>query len=349
MLSKINALKHVNEYDKQILIDIINHKNNKKINDLSFISKKGKFKIIDDHKVNYFNEEVISINLVFYTLFIDNEKKIILQSSYQFYHLSILIDIIDAILILINNLIINNLNVVNDNIIYCEKWFNTYGHLLDEIYKIYDFKLNYYNYYNNYKISFHIPEKTKLNYSNNNIFKIINLLQPDKNYINLQYLSTTKFKSAIFLQHQFNDLTFHKFPKNMTNLIIKLIDSKNIKNQNIFITRNIARHLPRNLKNQIEIENYFKNINYNIINPENVDILEFITEIQNVSNVILTWGGALTNMVFLKPKCNVYILKSESYMDENINLFKKIIDAYELNVKVIESINNEINPEIILL
>jgi hypothetical protein len=346
MLSKINALKHVNESDKQILMNIINHKNNKKINDLSFISKNGELKIIDDHKVNYFNEEVISINLSHYTLFIDKEKKIILQSSYQFHHLSILIDIIDAILILINNLNINNLNVVNDNIIYCEKWFNTYGHLLDEIYKIYDFKLNYSK---NYKISFYIPEKTNLNYSNDNIFKIINLLQPDKNYINLHNLKTTKFKSAIFLQHQFNDLTFHKFPKNITNLIMKSIDSVNPEKKNIFITRNIATHLPRNLKNQIEIENYFKHKNYNIINPENVDILEFITKIQNASNVVLTWGGALTNMVFLKPKCNVYILKSKSYMHENINLFKKIIDTYELNVKVIESVNNEINPELILL
>jgi hypothetical protein len=106
--------------------------------------------------------------------------------------------------------------------------------------------------------------------------------------------------------------------------------------------------MPRNLSNQLELEEYFKNKNFEIVNPETENFYNFIDTINNASTIIITWGGALTNLIYLKENTNVYILKSKSYLDENIYIFQKIIDTYKLNVSIIFSVNNEIKCEDVL-
>jgi hypothetical protein len=49
----------------------------------------------------------------------------------------------------------------------------------------------------------------------------------------------------------------------------------------------------------------------------------------------------------VKPRTNVVILKSKSYEDEPLDLFSKIINTYQLNVKVIAHTNNCIDPNLI--
>jgi capsular polysaccharide biosynthesis protein len=129
---------------------------------------------------------------------------------------------------------------------------------------------------------------------------------------------------------------------------MKNVPETNITNKKIFITRtNTINGLQRLLSNFKEIENYFKLQNYLIINPENISYVEFINQIRNADLIITTWGSALTNIIYLKENTKIIILKSQSYKDEDIRLWKKIIDAYNLNVKEIRSINNYIDPLLI--
>lgn len=75
------------------------------------------------------------------------------------------------------------------------------------------------------------------------------------------------------------------------NKILSKIENKNINfNKNVFLTRGKAGHLPRNLSNQTEIEEYFLRINYAVINPENMDIGLFINTIKDVENIYITRG-----------------------------------------------------------
>ena len=68
--------------------------------------------------------------------------------------------------------------------------------------------------------------------------------------------------------------TFHSFPINVKNMLINklCLNTQAQINENnfskIFITRSIAKHMPRNLSNQIEIEDFFKTKLFNVINPE---------------------------------------------------------------------------------
>jgi len=125
-------------------------------------------------------------------------------------------------------------------------------------------------------------------------------------------------------------------------LILSKIEMKNYDYEKVFITRGIALHLPRNLLNEEEINNILISKNFFVVNPELETLDNFINIIKNAKTIVLTWGGTLVNMVYLKPNTKVYILKSESYQDEKIDLFMKIIENYNLKIDIITHINNKI-------
>lgn len=113
-------------------------------------------------------------------------------------------------------------------------------------------------------------------------------------------------------------------------------------NDNIFITRGLARSNPRNLDNQYEIEEYLDSAGYTVINPENISLDEFINYTSNATTIVMTWGSAMVNMCYFKDNTNITILKSRSYEHETIELFQKIIDNNKLNVNVILHTDNKI-------
>jgi capsular polysaccharide biosynthesis protein len=131
------------------------------------------------------------------------------------------------------------------------------------------------------------------------------------------------------------------FPQNIVNKILqKMSDNNKVNyNKNIFITRGKALHLPRNLNNQEEIETYFKSLNYDVINPEIIDLKLFINSIKNAENIYITWGGAMVNLCYVNPNTNIYLLQSKSYMNENIFMIFKFLKNYK-NLHLIKCDDN---------
>ena len=139
--------------------------------------------------------------------------------------------------------------------------------------------------------------------------------------------------------------TFHAFPRSVTNHILSNIPINNeySNNYNVFITRGPALQNSRNLDNQLEIDKYFNSYNnFKVINPENSTFNNFVNFIRFANVIIITWGSALVNMVYLKPNTNVIILKSKSYEHENIKLFNKIIDSLNLKIFIVSHTNNNV-------
>jgi hypothetical protein len=171
----------------------------------------------------------------------------------------------------------------------------------------------------------------------------------ENNYCNLT--SLTKINTLTLITHNFNDSTFHHFPISVTNFLINKIKKENIfsiKSNILFITRGKASHLPRNLSNQEEIENYLKNNNVDIFNPEQHTFEELVCILQQYNNIIITWGGALVNLSFCQLNSNITILKSKSYEHEGISLFNKIINDRNLKINIIVHVDNKIYPSTIL-
>ena len=365
-MDKIKNISFLDESDKKILTEgFLNNMDIKILQTMSVCSNLGSFKKIDEYE--YFetheNEDIYYLKNC-YEIFVDKNKKILLPSRYFF---SITIDLFitflnNSINILNNIDFNNNLNIydIGSNIISIEKWFETYGHFKDEMFINSDFQnkiqkiskekntiLCYYKYFVN-----------NINYSKNN-YDILNNYLFDNDYINVfkfnePIIKMKKLKLIIHNMNNNNFKTFHSFPKQVRDIVyLKCNEELTLKNinpiihKNIFITRGNALHLPRNLSNQKEIEEYLLSMDYYILNPEEMSLPLFINTIKYADNIFITWGGALVNLIYLKPHTNVYILKSKSY-NENLVLFQKIIDTYELNVKVIEcDDNNIIDTELI--
>jgi hypothetical protein len=301
----------------------------------------------DDEYIYYVN----MLNHTHSSFFMDGNRNIINNSRYYFFPYLDDCDYNNMISEILNNITEDKLNDaidVGENIISISKWFITYGHVQDEMYSLYDFysKISKINPDINYKVLFEYHTDNEIiNYPSKNYKLFHKYLFEDKliNPYDFKY-NIIKMKKVIIINNNITDTIFHSFPKTSRNKILSKIpnDYSIMQTKNIFISRGKATHLSRNLENEDEVSTYLLSNNYDIINPEDVSLDQFINTIKNADNIIITWGGALTNMVYLKENANVYILKSRSYEHEDIALFSKIINTYKLNIKIIVHVDNKI-------
>jgi hypothetical protein len=325
--------------------------------DFSIFSSNVTLKQLDNY--NYYetndNNEIYYVNLHWpdASFFIDKNKKIIPDGRY--YHKSCYVNQFTPhmkyILDLITSNELENAVFVGDKVISICKWFVTYGHFKDEAFALCDF----HHKFQEVLAELSCPSiKILLDYHTDN--DIVKHYPVYKNYCIIdKYLfgedsinaydfrhNILKMNKLYLIKHEYSDPTFHLFPLYSTNKILSNIKLQKYNNKNVFITRGTAIHMNRNLDNEPEITEYLISNKYVIVNPEAISYDDFINNIKDVDNIVMSWGGMLTNMIYLKPNTNVIILKSKSYENETIELFNKIINTYKLNVKIIEHDNNKI-------
>ena len=277
-----------------------------------------KYEYFESGKDYYYSTQ---FNIIF-----DSEKNILINSNIQ---LSCNSKYLETSKNFINNIDLSINYETYNNIIFIQHWFITYGHFKDELFNLY----NFYKLLNNkkYKVVMNYKPVSNMNYSVNNYDILSSLLfnEPDV-FINVNKLNTPiiKINNLILIKHDLTSPMFHMFPSISKNKILSTIRDINF-NKNIFITRGKALHLPRNLDNQDELEQHFVNMNYSIINPELLDIKTFIQQIKNAENIYITWGGALVNLCYVNPNANIYILKSSSYMHEELFFIFKFLKTYK--------------------
>jgi hypothetical protein len=333
--------------DKQIFKHALSISDVDYLQNMSIFSKEG---IYEKHGNYYVFKTNPFINIYYLgynnnSIFIDENKKILFYSRYFLsYSFQEFINYINHTLYLIQNINIDeNILDIGSNFVSIEKWFVTYGHFKDEIFVITDYIDNNNK---NYKALLDYHTTDLPNYKANINYKIIDNILLRNNSINsYEHINKIlRLKDLILIRHRITDTTFHSFPINVRNKIITSINTDNTINHNkIFITRGSATHLSRNLSNQMEVENYLHNNNFALVNPELLNYGEFINTIKNTDKIVITWGGALVNLIYLKPYTKVYILKSQSYEHESLDLFEKIIKTYDLHVEVIIHENNIIS------
>jgi len=317
-----------------------------KLKDLSIFSKLGEYKQID--KYNYFetnNDEYVYYSRSMNTFF-DHNKKILLFSKYIYNHININnIKDLYAIILFINNINLDLAIDIGNNIIAIEHWFLTYGHFKDSVFN----QANFYELIQNNECKFlvDIPEQniSHMNYSFINYHKIVNYLFAEEKIVNSYKIGDILKMKKLFLienGYRHNCEMFHSFPQNIVNKILYKLPNSDISCENIFITRGVALHLPRNLANEKEVEDFIKNKNFKLINPEELSYEEFINNIKNSKNIVITWGSALVNLIYLNDNTNIYILKNiNSYKNERLDLFR-FIKNRNFNIKIIESDENGI-------
>lgn len=356
-MDKINSINGLSYDDKNILMHAYQTYNISLCMNMSIFSKLGNYYNLDEYR--YFktleNEDIYYINLWNnggYYMFIDKNKKILFLSRYIFDNAQWLLENLENIINFLNTIDLSDCNNIIDigtNIIAIQSWFITYGHFKDEIFNLSNFydKISTNGYDYKILLDYHMDNELIKHYPFNNNYNIIKNYLCDNSINAYTYKrKLLKMRNVHLIENGYNSSTFHSFPYNITQKILSKIDNTiypQLFHNDVFISRNKALHMPRMLDNLNEIEDYFISKNFISVNPEILTYEQFINSIRNANRIIITWGGALTNLIYLKPNTQVIILQSKSYEHETIDLFNKIINTYKLNIKIIRHTNNMVN------
>ena len=343
----VNSSK-LNTNDKLLLIDMIKTgRYPKDIHQLSIFSKKGKFVKNGEYNTYIYSDGDYFYNNIINSWF-DSDFKLLLFTNwwYKTYSLTNFINHINLFLFLTQNVDLTTYTLLPSGYVTVQKWHITYGHFLDEIFCLYDF-IKKTSIIDNPFFSFQLEIENNM-YGTSNYKQVCKILFGDNYYNSVETL--VKVQNLTLITHEYDENTFHWFPIEHSNFIInRIIRTPYLeKNNALFITRGNAAHLNRNLDNQTEIENYLKEQNVTIFNPEKENFDNLVKIIQEHTKIIITWGSALVNLIFCKPFSEIIILKSKSYQSESINLFNKIINQRQLKIKIITDIDNKIDPELIV-
>jgi hypothetical protein len=220
-----------------------------------------------------------------------------------------------------------------------QSWFVTYGHFHDEVYALADFKLETEQ---DLKVILDYPpsDNMHLNYQTSTNYERLQATAFSHRACNVFEAGAVpvKLEGCCVVSHMIEAPTFHSFPERIRNLLVRRTAGYQPQNPEVmFISRQIAKHLPRNIANQEEIEKACLDAAIPVYYPEKLSFDRLVRRLNAARAVIITWGGALTNLVYLAKGARVLILKSESYRHENLDLFNKIIHQRMLQTDILET------------
>ena len=353
-MNDIRNLKNLSEVDKEHLL---NYTNNCDLasyvtDKLSVISKNYNLTTFDNYKYLKTDPDCDIFYIPSCQVFVDSDKRILIYSSYKLDNMYRFIENIDTILEQLKSIDLTKSIDIGGSYVACEKWFISYGHFTDEMFTLYDF-IKRYNKENisSYKPLMEYPifqEECKgyrIPQNNHNYTKISELLFKNSLYNFNRNVLSYKLKDLRLISHDYDSPTFHKFPINARDHILSQVDTDlHDINGNLFLTRSVGLHIARIVDNLEELNNYFKQKNYDVVNPEDIDYTEVIKRLTRAKNIFLTWGGVMILLMYVNPQANIYILKGKSYEHEQLDVIRNMISQYSLtNITIINHKNNIID------
>jgi hypothetical protein len=280
-------------------------------------------------------------------VFFDQNKKLLFNSRYYLTHLRSFLQFIDSCLCHLQNIDLASATDIGQNLLAIERWFITYGHYKDEAYTLGDVLSRLPGAFR-CRALLDYPTDDRLNTTgfafNINYQKIDQLVFGDRSLNAYKYGSVPLKMSGIqLISNGFDSKGFHAFPPAVARRIKAQVKNPDLPPGPVrmFLTRSSSY---RDITNKAEVESYFVQRGFTLVNPEQIAYEELVRQASDTESVAIYYGSALTNMVYFKPGTRIYILKSASYMQENLSLWRKVIDGYQLEVVEIPAIDNVI-PE----
>ncbi|WP_279356648.1 glycosyltransferase family 61 protein [Methylobacterium indicum] len=286
-------------------------------------------------------------------IFVDSEKKPIFNSKYYLSHLRDFLEIIDSRLEILQQQDFSNAIDIGSDYVSIGKWFVTYGHFKDEAYSVGHF-LEQFPDVSNFRAILDYPNDAKLDHAsfkhNLNYLKIEKLIFGENSINAYNYGNRPlKLRNLYLINNNITAKIFHSFPPSVSAKIRANIKSQGVeppigaeRSKRVFLTRSSSY---RDIANKSEVEAIASRSGFAIVNPEEISYEEMVSILGYSESVIMYYGSALTNLVYMSPGTNVYILKSQSYMHESLELWKKIINNYKLNLREIFTENNFVSRD----
>ena len=281
-------------------------------------------------------------------IFVDEEKKILFTSRYYLTHLAQFLRHIDQCLHHVSRIDCTHFEDIGSDYVAIEKWFITYGHFKDEAYSL-GYFLHSHPDMRDKTALLDYPVDDRMNTeafrSNANYQKIDRLIFGDRSLNPYRYGDKVlKMRNLSLIANGITSTIFHRFPESISDHIrCQVIDANTPDGpERIFLTRSNSY---RDIANKAATEAYFVRAGFTLINPEDITYEELVRQARNASMVAMYWGSVMTNMVYFKNDARVFILKSKSYLHENMSLWQKVTNDYHLDVVEIPAVDNMIREE----
>jgi len=299
--------------------------------------------------VNYFSRTIFNPA----PMFLDQDFKILPHSNGSFslpYSFIERIDYyLDHIIKLKQNALKSSLWLTS--IVATQTWFSSYGHLHDELYILEDFSKTHCR-HSRCLLDYHLNNDfvKGIPYSMNYIEMDRMILSAPSVNMHLRPSIVAKISDLTLIRNTINDNCFHSFPLETSQRLIKNTNStinqfyfeRPETGRHTFISRKGGVRSHRLFANIVELENSLKSIGVSVVYPESLSFTEMIYLVSNASSLVLTWGSAITNLAYARPGSSVTILRSNSYKDEQISLFEKIIKSRNLDINIIDANNDDL-------
>ena len=263
-------------------------------------------KLENVYYITPYNKDLIPCN----NLLIDNNKNIIRYSTfYSTYPTDVNKDIINVLSK--SHINFNDTSLIDEHVTLITWWPNCYGHIYDSLYHFYVFNKTVNC---DGKFLLWIPP------SNKNMINLANFLFGDK-LINAEYFKhnkLVKIKKLTLIKNHTNMPYFFNY--NYDNFKITVRENYNDNSvkeyENVFLTRSddTIHNKKSIIDNLKEVEEFFYNHNFEIINPEHITDKQLYNHIKNAKNIVLTNGSALSSLIILNPNMKVFCLNSMRYL-----------------------------------
>lgn len=220
-----------------------------------------------------------------------------------------------------------------------QSWFITYGHFHDEVYALADFQQEAEQDFTAI-LDYPPSDNMYLDYQTSTNYERLQATAFGPRACNIFEAGSipVKIEGCCVIRHMIDSPTFHQFPASVRNHLVRQTAGYQPSAQDtVFISRKIARHLPRNIANQEEVEQTCRDAGIPVYYPEDLSFDRLVRRLKSTKRAIFTWGGALTNLIYLTKGARVVILKSESYKHEGLELFNKIISQRRLKIDILET------------
>ena len=355
MLEQIEAIKYLPVHDKEALRDwaeISYGHAQARLRDLSIFCADTTRKTFGNFEYEEINDRVLYFAGMYpnsnLSIFIDESKKILFHSRFYLTHLGSFLSNIDSCLFHLDRLCLQDATYIGCDIVSIEKWFKSYGHFKDEAYSLGSFLLQQPE-LGNARALLDYPNDSLMDTSsfkfNSNYIKIDNLIFKDRSINAYDYGSRLiMLKNLKLLANGFDSKVFHSFPPFVCERIRGQVIASDTPPgpRRMFLTRSSSY---RDIANKFEVEEFFKSIDFAVINPENITYEELVRLASGAEIVAMYYGSAMTNMVYCNEGAEIIILKSGSYLDENLSLWNKVIANYKLRVTVMPAVDNVIRDQ----
>lgn len=351
MLESSDKLSCLSKQDRAIFLEAIEeHKAGNGFRHaytMSIFSQRGEIRRNGDYTYRDLEgEELFYINRMISRagpLVLDSEGRIVPESNVMLGYHHLLIEHIHGFLQLLRSVPLEQATTAfNGPSIAIQSWFITYGHFHDEVYALADF-LHTREGKATAILDYPPSDSMHLNYQTSTNYERLQMLALGRSACNVFEAGSVPVKLAglSLISHMIDAPTFHLFPEKIREtLVCRASGYQPHSPEAIFVSRQIAKHLPRNIANQDKLEDVCRFSGIPVCYPEQLSFDRLVRRLNAARVIIITWGGALTNLVYLAKGASVLILKSKSYSHETLELFNKIIQQRSLKINVIES-NNE--------